>query len=301
LTRPTGRRALRVGFGVLAFAALVYATVSQWSEVGDALDRASTGGLLLALAGMVAGTFCSMLSWRAVLADLGSPLGPKAAVRIFFVGQLGKYLPGSLWPVVAQMELGRSHGVPRKRSAVAALLVIVVALTAGGLLAAATLPWAAAGELRPYRWVFLAPAAGLVLLVPSVFAKVTTFGLRILRRQPLEQGLSGRGVVTALAWAVAQWALWGVPVWLLTDASLPLVLGAYALAWIAGFVFLVAPAGAGVREAALVLLLGPAIGNDAALGVAIVARLLTTVADLFWGLVALASYARRRGRSPERV
>jgi len=35
--------------------------------------------------------------------------------RIFFVGQLGKYLPGSLWALLVQMELSRKAGIPRSR------------------------------------------------------------------------------------------------------------------------------------------------------------------------------------------
>jgi hypothetical protein len=35
--------------------------------------------------------------------------------RILFLGQLGKYLPGSVWPVLAQMELGKTYRVPRHR------------------------------------------------------------------------------------------------------------------------------------------------------------------------------------------
>jgi hypothetical protein len=49
--------------------------------------------LNVALAGMV---------WQTILADLGSRLRLTVAARIFFVGQLGKYLPGSVWPVVMQ-------------------------------------------------------------------------------------------------------------------------------------------------------------------------------------------------------
>jgi uncharacterized membrane protein YbhN (UPF0104 family) len=294
------RTLLRVAFAVLSIGGLTAATVAQWPHVTDTIDAVSWAALVTAFLATFAGVFCAILSWRAVLADLGSPLRVRYAVGIVGIGQLGKYLPGSLWPVVAQMELGREHDVPRKRSAVASLLVIVVALTAGGLLAAATLPFAARGSLGPYRPVFLVPAAGLVLLHPRVFNAAAARGLRLLKRAPLEQGLSLRGTAAALGWALAQWACWGLAVWLLgrglPGAHGPLLavsLGAYALAWSAGFLFLVAPAGAGVREGALVLLLAPSLGTAQALGVALLVRLLTTVADVGWGAVAFAEGGHR--------
>jgi hypothetical protein len=300
------RTALRVGFAVLCLGGLAAATVSQWSHVRDTVGSVSVAALVAAFAATAVGVLFALLSWRAVLADLGSPLRLKHAVGIFGIGQLGKYLPGSLWPVVAQMELGREHGVPRKRSAVAALLVIVVALTAGGLLSAATLPFAAREALGPYRYVFLVPAVGLLLLWPKVFNAVANRGLRLLRRAPLDRGLSLPGMATALGWAVAQWACWGVAVWALGRGLpgahgplLALSLGAYALAWSAGFLFLVAPAGAGVREGALVLLLAASLSTEQALGVALLVRLLTTVADVGWGLVAVGTVVTRGKRGQD--
>jgi uncharacterized membrane protein YbhN (UPF0104 family) len=292
VTRPSRTRAfLRIAFGVLAFAGLAGATVSQWHEVSEAFHATSATGLAVSTALLVAGTFCSMLSWRAVLADLGSPLRPRHAGEIFFVGQLGKYLPGSLWPVLAQMELAKEHGVPRKRSAVTALVAIAYGLTSAGIVAAATLPWAAAGSLGRYRYVFLVPIAGLLLLVPPVFNRLAGVALRLLRRPPMERGVSARGTTHALAWGVAQWLLWGLALWVLARGVpgahgrvLAISTGAYALAWTAGFLVVVAPAGAGVRELALVTLLTSSIGHPGALGVALLARLLTTFADLFWGL-----------------
>jgi hypothetical protein len=282
-----------VAFAVLAVGGLVAATVSQWSRVTEVVAEVNAAEIALAVAGMLAGTFCSMLSWRAILADLGAPLPLKQSVAIYFVGQLGKYLPGSVWPVVAQMELGREYGVQRKTSGVAAMLGIVTGVTSGGLVAAATLPFAAAGELEPYRYAFLVPAVGVVLLVPRVFERVSTVGLRLLRRQPLDQGLSGRGIAVAMAWALLQWAVWGYAVSALADGpSVALCVGAYAFAWVTGLVVLVAPAGAGVREGAFVLLLGTSIGNASALGVALLLRLLSTLSDLFWGLVAFAEGGR---------
>lgn len=293
---PAARRAVRVAFGVLSVGGLVWATVAQWPRVSDTVALLSVRDLALALAAMLAGTYASMLCWRTILADLGSPLALASAGRIFFVGQLGKYLPGGLWPVLAQMELGRDRDVPRRRSAAAALLVLVVSLTAAGIVAAATLPFTARGAVAPYRWVFLAPAVGVALLVPRVFARVAGTAFRLVRRTPPERMLSGRGACTALAWAAVQWAAFGVSVWAVARAApgapgtlLPLAVGAYALAWSAGFLFLVAPAGAGVREGALTLLLGPAVGSGRALGFALVARLLSTVADLAWSGVSVVT------------
>ena len=72
-----------------------------------------------------------------------------------------------------------------------------------------------------------------------------------------------------------------------SNASWPVVVGAFGLAWIAGFLIPGAPAGLGVREALFVALIAPEVGAGAALACAILHRLVTAIADL---VVALGGY-----------
>ena len=83
----------------------------------------------------------SFLLWRGTLARArvagwrGAP-----AARLFFVAQLGKYLPGSVWPVVAQMRMGRELGIPRQRTALAFLLTLGLSVLVGMLVGLSALP-----------------------------------------------------------------------------------------------------------------------------------------------------------------
>ncbi len=70
--------------------------------------------------------YATLRQWQALLAGLGSPLRTTTAGRIFFIGQLGKYIPGSVWPVLTQMELGARAKVPRSRSASASILTMIL-------------------------------------------------------------------------------------------------------------------------------------------------------------------------------
>ena len=97
----------------------MYGLASQWTQVHAALGKLAwydvAGAALCALAGLG----CMMLAWRALLADLGSRLPLPVAIRVMFVGQLAKYVPGAVWAVAAQVELARDYAVPRRRSGTA--------------------------------------------------------------------------------------------------------------------------------------------------------------------------------------
>jgi hypothetical protein len=300
-----GSRPVRWGFVAVTVGLGGYAVAGEWTKVRAAL--ASLGFLTVAgfltvvaaLLSVLIGLFATMLVWRRLLAALGSPLPVRVAARIMFVGQLGKYLPGSVWPVLAQMELGTAHQVPRPRSASASVLAMLLSLLSGLLTALIALPFA--GGSTPYLWALLAAPVLLVGLHPKVLNAVLARLLRLARRPPLERPLTGRAIAGALAWAFASWFLFGVQIWLLAirlgapdgKAAL-LAIGGFAFAWSVGFLVVIAPAGAGVRELLLIAMLGPVLGVGAATAVALVSRALMTIGDLVTAGVA-AAFTRRPG------
>lgn len=301
--RPSWRRLARIAFVIAALAAVALAVVGQWSGVSSRLRELAAGPLLAAFAMVICGLGLGMLGWRAVLADLGSPLPLPAAARTFFVGQLGKYLPGSVWPVVAQMELAQRHDVPRRRVAAATLVSLTLAAAAGLAVAAAFAPFLLGGEAARYAWILLTLPAFALVLHPRVLNAVLARGLRLVRRPADDVRLSLRGVTVGFAFFVAQYLLYGLQAWLLAvdlgaapRPALPLTVGAFALATAAGLLFVVAPAGAGVREVVLVLALAPLLSTAAATVLALVSRLLLTLADV--AVAALGWAAVRGGAAP---
>jgi uncharacterized membrane protein YbhN (UPF0104 family) len=237
-----------------------------------------------------------------LLAGLGSPLPVRPAARIMFIGQLGKYLPGSIWPVLAQMELGNEYQVPRHRSASASVLTMLLTTLTGLLTALVALPFVAGST--NYAWALLAAPALLVLLVPRVLNAVLNRVLRLAKRPPLEVELTGRAMVAALAWSFVSWVCYGLQIWVLVHAlgapagkGFLLALGGFAFAWTVGFLVVIAPAGAGVRDVLLALTLGLVIGHGAALAIALVSRVLLTIGDLVTAGVA-AAFTRRPGAPP---
>jgi glycosyltransferase 2 family protein len=297
-----GRLLLRRLVAGLFLAAVVVLVIEQWPQVRPLLGRLSWPSLAAATAAVAAGHLATFGSWRALLADLGSPLPLRAGLRVFFLGQLGKYLPGSIWPTVTQMELGRDYRVPQRVSGAAAAITMLLAVGTGLLVATVLLPLGGVGVPDPYRWAAAVLPVAVLLAAPPVLNRLLGVALRVARRAPLPAPLSLAGAARAAAWALAAWLLYGIQVWLLARqleaaGGLALLLvstGAFAGAWAVGFLLVAAPAGAGVREGALILLLGATIGRPEATVVGVVSRLLFLAADLAWA--ALAALAGRPGR-----
>jgi uncharacterized membrane protein YbhN (UPF0104 family) len=303
LVRVMRAKVVRFGFLVLVLVLLGITLVDQAGTLWHELQKLSWPVVALASVAGLAGLVCSMMVWREILADLGSRLSIPEAWRIFYIGQLSKYIPGSIWPILAQSELGADRGIPRSRSALAAILCYPVMICSGGVVAAITLPFASAGNVAQYFWILCLIPVGVALLSPPVLNRLLRLVLRLSGQPALSQGVSYRGLARTMVWALAVWLLNGVMLYLLLrqlagdrQGTFLVSVGGYALSWTVGFVAVFAPAGAGVREAVMIAVLHTQATAAIAITVTLVSRAITVLADAVTGGLAAALVGRRRLR-----
>lgn len=303
IRRILASRILRWGFVALTLAFGAWYIVEHWSGIHSGLDRIGLPVAFGALACVLAALVCTMLVWRVLLAGLGSPLSVSTASRVLFVGQLGKYLPGSVWPVLAQMELAAEHKVPRARTAAASVINMCLSLLCALIVALVTLPFT--HGLARYWWGFLIALPLLVCLYPPMLNRLLRLGFKILRKEPPDQALPGRVILVAIAWYAVSWACYGLQIYVMALrlgihplAGLPLCIGAFALSWAIGFIT-PSPAGAGFRDVLLVTLLSTQMSVPAATAITLVSRVATTLADGITASVAVISHKYRYRESRE--
>ncbi|MBI4513001.1 MAG: flippase-like domain-containing protein [Gemmatimonadetes bacterium] len=262
--------------------------------------------LRLALSfGLLLGVFVYLVAlWSRLARQLGAgELKLAMAIRIFFVANLGRYVPGKVWQVAGLTYLASRQGLapgPASFSAVLAqLFSLAGALAIGGFYA-----WVAPVQ-SPLLERWLAPVVAVavlaVLAAPPLFRGL----LRFLER------IGGHGVETApsaprfaVGWFLLHtlaWAGYGAAFCILWAAFRPLAVSevllaatAFPAAYFVGYAAFFAPAGIGVREGALAALTAPVLGATDAASLAVVTRLWMTTAELLplaW--VGLA-WGRRR-------
>jgi uncharacterized membrane protein YbhN (UPF0104 family) len=285
--RPGTFQIARILVGVSLFAAVLIVTARQWRDVSDTL--ADIGGLAMvaALALALTGLAASALTWRLSLRELGGHVSVPAALKVYLVGQLGKYIPGSVWALVIQMELARGAAVRRTQSFGAGVVAVGVNIVTGSALALAALPLAGGDSRLRYLGAGLGIALCAVAIAPPVLGRVADLGLRLARQAPLDNRPSWSGILKAGAFSVVSWLSYGFALSVLAIGAgaepaetVALALPAVALAMTIGFLVALAPSGIGVREAVLVAALAPVLDPSTALGVALALRLVSTLADL---------------------
>ena len=286
-------RVLRVAVVVAIIVAVTLAVVSEWSSVSATITALSWGRLGASAALVGLGMAAAVRAWQHVLADLDHPVPAPEAGRIYLVGQLGKYLPGSVWAFVLQVELSKRAGIPRATAFVAVLVTVGLSTTTALVVGLLALP-SVLHVLPVLGWVVVATVpVALVCAHPAVLTRLVGLVLAVLRRDPLPRSLTARGVLTAAGWLVASWALYGAHLWLLAGSQGGVGVlgctGALALGMGAGVLAVVAPSGIGVREAVIAGVLATQLDPGVALGLALASRLVFTLVEVGAGAAAAVS------------
>lgn len=298
---------------VAVIAYVAYQLAREWPDVSRTLAHLPWPQLVLSCAAVAAGVLLGPVMWHAMVSDVGEPVRVRDAGKIYLVGQLGKYVPGSVMAFLMQVELARAVGVSRTRSMTASLLTAGIAIVASLLTGTLAVPAFLHNEPR-LLWLFVLLPGGLVLLHPVPLTYVTNRLLTLIRRLPLEQRLSWGAIGRATGVGVLIYVLYGLHLYVLVGA-LPaakstssgivflLCVGGMGLAMTAGLMAFILPSGIGAREAVIVAALTAVIHYPQALALAIVSRLMFTAVELAsaGAAAAVARYSRTHQLRPDRA
>jgi uncharacterized membrane protein YbhN (UPF0104 family) len=307
LIRPAGpsriRSWIRIGVLVVMLGFAVAVVVVNRVEVGAALRQLSAGYALAAIPGALAAMVAALFVWRTLLAAFGSRLAVRDAARVFFLSQLGKYVPGSVWSMLTQVELSRDLRVPRRTSVTAAAVALAVSVTVGIGTGTTVLLLTAPDATQRYWWAILALPVLLALLHPRVIAWLLNTVFRVLRRSAAHRPPSWSALWAAAGFQLLVWTALGLHIWPILvgmgaepGRALGVAIGGYALAYSLGQLAVGLPAGAGVRDGVLILAFAPVLpgGQAAALVVALLSRITLLTADV--SMAGIQYLVRRGGR-----
>jgi uncharacterized membrane protein YbhN (UPF0104 family) len=311
-----GRKRLRLAFQAAFVAAVLWfagaALARQWSGVRESLRAVHPAwGPIAASVALVYLAYALLIqTWRAMLHSWGARLRFVQASRIWFVSNLGRYVPGKVWQIAAMGVMAQGQGVSPIAATGSSLVVNVANVISGFAVVfatgAAALEVAARGGARTGA-VVAAALAVVLLALPAVWPLIARVAVRASRGRLVLPAIPARSIWLAGLGTAAAWILYGLAFQLLArgldlgaTGATRSYLAVYASSYLVGYLTLLAPGGIGVREAMMVVgltRLGVMPQPDAWL-LAIVSRLWLTVMEIVPGLVFLLLYGtRRRGTS----
>lgn len=265
---------------VLAVAGLAFVGVrlaDYWPQLKAAPLSGPLVTLLLALAlGYGLANVLLALAWRDLLRELGARLSVARSIAVYGRSQIAKYAPGNVFHLAGRQVLGMAEGVPAQPLAKSIGLELgLLVVCAVGLVGLLLQRWLAS-QVGVLAWVV--PAALAVVVVGVVLHRRWFRAGRALIGQSLFL-LFSAGVYWAVLSALAPEAVSRVPA--------GVVPGAAVAAWLVGLVTPGAPAGLGVREAVLLLILGVWVPQADLVLAVLLARLVNILGDVGFFVASL--------------
>ena len=240
-------------------------------------------------------------------------------IRSYFISQFGKYVPGKVWVIIIRIRMLGDQGISKPVVGVTATFEALTSMAAGAFLGMLLLPLLAL-EHTGLGWK-------IYLLIPLALMPLGVRALNRLVAKIAEKQMPADSpawphvgifmLVRGLFQASVGWCILGLSLWMTIEGLNPnatqwtwdyigRLTAINCISYVAGFLFLFMPAGAGVRETLLAVLLGfelhPYLG-DAATGfafvVAVVLRLLWTVFELICAGLLYALVPAHRAALPD--
>ncbi len=253
---------------------------------------------------LVGGWVLSLKWWRQSLTYID-------ALRIWFLSNLARYIPGAVWQFVGLAAMCRARGVSAVAATTAILLQQVLLLLTGLVLTLALSPqllgdWTAARDPVTLIALVLVGISVLIVGLPALVPRFKVLTERVTGRDVAwpEPPVGALGIYAASL--LVPWLVYGVAFHLFAVAMMgpgapPAIVSvaAFVGSYVAGIIAVFAPGGLVVREVALTAALTPVVGAQYALFLAVVSRLWLVAVELITTLLVLAAYHVARSAQPQ--
>jgi uncharacterized membrane protein YbhN (UPF0104 family) len=193
---------------------------------------------------------CSALYWHRLLQRLGQTPTPLSTIRAYYVGQLGKYLPGKAWALFIRSAMATRLGVSTGVALASSFYEVLTTMSVGALLSAVVFvttalgtrstildfDWYAFGQLlmgRAAKDILLHPLVpGLLALIllalvgppilPPIFNRIVGRIARSIRTSDVTRlpRFSGAALAEGLVLMSGAWFLFGASLWAVLQGML---------------------------------------------------------------------------------
>jgi len=299
-----------IAISIIAGAYYIYVLINHLSQLPSIELNAKTAAVFSLTVAMymtiiaIGGT-----AWHLLLRYYRQNISWFDTQVIYGQAQFGKYIPGNVAHHIGRVLLSRKYGISAQVAIGSMVLEVIWTIAAGVAIALifslGNSKSAIAADQLPFRYYIALAILIVTSILPYLLLRfvrqylpalsdrlsvINRLGLPDIKSLLLVMSLSIMTflVVGAVLGFQARYLfdIQGVEYFLLA--------GIFSWAWIAGFITPGAPAGLGVRDAVLLAALTPLYGTGVAIGLSMTLRIVTTLGDGIWFVIAILAASVER-------
>ena len=230
---------------------------------------------------------------------MGYRLKFSEAWHIYYIGNLGRYIPGKVWAVAGMAYMAEKAGIPAPAAGAAAVFAQAYSRLSSFVFFLIFLIFNVT-YFSGYGLIWIAPVffiMAVIFMFPHNLERVLNYVLKKSGRKPVRIGITPLEALKIIAFYFSSWVLFGAAFWFLISAvagpgevNLLFASGAWATAYAIGFLAFFVPGGLGVREGILGLFFMNTLPVGVGIIIAGVSRLIVTIIEI---LCVIISFLRR--------
>ena len=269
---------------VLAF--VLYYIVKSFHDLSAHIQQINYISLFLSFFFTLIAYLLSLFIWIDIAAAFGLKASFISAARAWSFSQLGKYIPGKAALILIRLDAYENH--PKRTVAVAILVEFIAAFIASCLLILFSIFFMK--NIMPEYLRIIAALLSLFLLVllhPKLLKPLTNILLIFFKREPIEDFPSFGLILKFVFINILIGIPYGLGLFYSMDCFADLsfsylipMIGIYYAASLAGIAALFAPAGLGVREGIIFLILPTIIAKGVVIAGTIMIRIVSIAVEI---------------------
>lgn len=232
-------------------------------------------------------------TWHLVLKSLRVNINFLNSYKIWVISNSSRYIPGGFWHYLGRVFLSKTYGIKKSKATTSLIIESAITLLTGCLVVITSIIFFNL-EIDFFKILFI--IAGLIVLSLSIIIfsnrkvniLILTFFTKISGKKiPTDLNLRGSFLPLLIGSCFLQFIIDGILLFFVTTSitninfeSAPVFIGIFALSWMIGYLSFLTPAGIGIQELGIAMLLSLYIPFPTASLVAILFRLALIFGEL---------------------
>lgn len=297
---------------IISIAFVIYAVFKLKIDFQKLANPRAILILIIGALGVTFTVYFMAYAWKNTLDYLsGRKNRFRDVAHVYGKANIGKYLPGNVMHYVERNLFATKIGLSQLDLAISSVIevagIIIVALLFSVVCAFDELMKAAKEYVKP-QYIIVLGIIAVVAIAVAIFICMKSEKIRTMAKRLMNWRFVLVFIANLVIYAVVLAMLGAILVLVcgfifeveLQAGDISAMITYYMLAWVLGFVVPGAPGGIGVREAILVLLMSPVIGESVTLSAALIHRLISIIGDFIGYVVALLLKNREEEVEEER-
>lgn len=246
--------------------------------------------------------FFNPFGWMKVLSELNERMSFTESFSIFYISQLGKYVPGKLWTYLMQIHMADKKGISKEKTFISSVLFQLISMgTTVIAFVVSLLFWDNFNFSLRVIVVGLFLILILVIIWSGFLNVMTNFILNKVLKQKIVVNLSNLTLIHVILILMASWIAYGVAYYHFINSFYPISVissiqfsGIYAISWLIGYLSFLTPGGLGIREGIQAYLLSFFLPLPISIIISLACRIWITAGEIAVALIAFLFIVKQK-------